>query len=110
MIYDRVLAGDFRVDIELRGSYIDLQLQIASGQDMNFYINPSAAGIDIQQPQRFAIRRAGEQISVGLSGAPPLAHASHGSLPLMSCYAAVAMGFGATTVIHAWSVNVGRAE
>ena len=106
VIYDRVLAGDFRVEIQLRGSYIDLQLQIASGQDKNFYVNPAASGIDIQKRQRFVIRRVGEEISFGISGASPLAHASHGALPLMSCYAAVAMGFGATAVIHGWSVNV----
>ena len=62
IVFDRLLEGDFGVTLAVSGDVRDLQLQRADGADVNFYVNPGAAGVSFVETARFNVLRRGNRI------------------------------------------------
>jgi hypothetical protein len=100
VVFDRVLTGEFVASLELEGAFLDIQLQIADGQDRNLYVNPSEQGVPIDERNEYRVSRAQNNFVFHTKRYGSLRTGSYrGSLD-MSCYFALALAMGQTVRVY----------
>jgi len=106
VIADYVLPADFRAEIELKGIYIDIQLQAADGSDRNIAITPAGLGIDIEEKQRYIITRRQMQIEFRTETGKLLEYDSYHAHNDMKCYLAIAIGSWQQIKLYSFKIQI----
>jgi len=104
VVYDKIISGDFKAEIELQGDFRSITLMGTDGQDRAISCKPDEQGIDTKTLQKFIISRKGDEINVTVSGQRLHVENSNASYD-MKCYIGISVSNGKT--VKLCSLKVG---
>jgi hypothetical protein len=109
IILNKRLERDFPAVVTLRGTYKDVQIQIANGEDKNISCSPAAHGIDLLAPHRIIVTRVGTRMdfSHATDSSPRrLRYYLWQAEVAMDGYIAIAIAHQQTFDLHAFVVRI----